>query len=151
MSHPHRTGNCAWGKDKHGPSLRDTGVECKELPRVAQGEDWWRRQCQDAGRQARHVPNTADCFMATVKVLRSMDPSEGVAFQTHSLPEDRCTRLLVKGLGKNMSEQDVREELEILGVPVKSVLQLHSQLRDPYIAKVPHTALHSDGSSRAPC
>ena len=50
------------------------------------------------------VPNTADCFRATVKVLRSTDPSEGVGFHTYSSPEDRCTRLLVKGLGKNMPE-----------------------------------------------
>ena len=81
------------------------------------------------------VPNTADCFIATVKVLRSMDPSDGVVFHTYSLPEDRCTRLLVKELGKNMPEQDVREELEILGIPVQPVLQLHSQRRDPNPAK----------------
>jgi hypothetical protein len=78
------------------------------------------------------VPNTADCFRATVKVLRSMDPSEGVAFYTYSLPEDRCTRLLVKGLGKNMPEQDDMEELEI---PVQLVLQLCLQRRDPDPAK----------------
>ena len=50
------------------------------------------------------VPNTADCFRATVKELRYMEPSGGMAFHTYSLPEDRCTRLLVKGLGKNMPE-----------------------------------------------
>ena len=60
-----------------------------------------------------------------------MDPSEGVAFHTCSFPEDRCTSLLVKGLGKNMSELDLREELQILGIPVQSVLQR----RDPDPAK----------------
>ena len=68
------------------------------------------------------VPNTADCFRATVRVLRSMDASKGVTFHTYSLLEDRCTRLLIKGLGKKMPEQDVREDLEILGITVQSVL-----------------------------
>ena len=70
-----------------------------------------------------------------VRVLRSIDASKGVAFHTYSLAEDRYTRLLVKGLGKNMPDQDVREELEILGIPVQSVLQLRSQRRDPDPAK----------------
>ena len=39
------------------------------------------------------VPKTADCFKATVRVLRSIDPSKGVAFHTYSLPEDRCSSL----------------------------------------------------------
>ena len=81
------------------------------------------------------VPKTADSFRATVKVLRSIDENKGVAFHTYSLSEDRCTRPLVKGLGKNMPEQNVREELEILGIPVQSVLQLRSQRRDPDPAK----------------
>ena len=81
------------------------------------------------------VPNTADCFRATVRVLRSIEASKGVSFHTYSLPEDRCTRLLIKGLGKTMPEQDVREELEILGITVQSVLQLRSQRRDPDPAK----------------
>ena len=75
-----------------------------------------------------------------VRVLRSIDASKGVAFHTYSLAEDRYTRLLVKGLGKNMPDQDVREELEILGIPVQSVLQLRSQRRDPDTARTgsPH-------------
>ena len=64
------------------------------------------------------VPKTADCFRATVRVLRSIDPSKGVAFHTYTLPEDRCTRLLVKDLGKNVTEQDVTEELEIFEIPI---------------------------------
>ena len=50
------------------------------------------------------VLHTADCFRATVRVLRSIGTSKGVAFHTYSLPEDRCTRLLIKGLCKNMPE-----------------------------------------------
>jgi hypothetical protein len=60
------------------------------------------------------VPNTAECFRTTVRVLRSIDSSKGVAFHTETLPEDGCTRLLIKRLGKNMLEQHVKEELEIL-------------------------------------
>ena len=41
------------------------------------------------------VPNTADCFRATERVLRSMESSKGVAFHTYSMPKDRCTRFLV--------------------------------------------------------
>ena len=73
-----------------------------------------------------HVPNTADCFRATVRCSGRSMQSKGVAFHIYSLPEDRCTRLLIKGLGKNIPEQDVREEVEILGIPV----QLSSQRRD---------------------
>jgi hypothetical protein len=42
------------------------------------------------------VPETADCFRATIGALRSLDVSEGVSFHTFSLPVDRCVRLLLK-------------------------------------------------------
>jgi hypothetical protein len=45
------------------------------------------------------VPSTADGFRAVVSALRSLDEGEGVSFQTFTLPEDRCVRLLVKNLG----------------------------------------------------
>jgi len=61
------------------------------------------------------VPRTAEGFRATVSALRSLDGSKGVNFHTFSLPEDRCVRLLVKNLGRDMPE-DVREELESLGM-----------------------------------
>ena len=67
--------------------------------------------------------------------LRSVDVDKGVAFHTYSLPEDRCTRLLIKDLGKNMPDQDVRKEVESLTMPVQSVLQLRSQRHDPDHAK----------------
>ena len=47
------------------------------------------------------VPNTADCIQTMVRVLRSIKASKSVSFHTYSLPEDRCTRLLFKGLEKN--------------------------------------------------
>jgi hypothetical protein len=48
------------------------------------------------------VPGTADGFRATVSALRSLDGSKGVTFHIFSLPEDRCVRLLVKNLGRQM-------------------------------------------------
>ena len=52
------------------------------------------------------VPNIADCFSATVRVLRSIDPSNEVAFHNYSLPEDRCPRFLIKDLGKNWKSSE---------------------------------------------
>jgi hypothetical protein len=45
------------------------------------------------------VPETADDFRAAITALRSLDVSKGVSFQTFSLPENRCVRLLIKNLG----------------------------------------------------
>ena len=55
---------------------------------------------------------------------------EAVSFHTFTLPEDRSTRLLVKNLGRDMTESVVREELEILGIYVQGVTQLCSGRRD---------------------
>ena len=70
-----------------------------------------------------------------VRVLRCIDANKGVAFHIYSFPEEWCTRLPIKGHGKNMPEQDTREELKFLGITVQSVLQLCSQRRDPDPAK----------------
>ena len=51
-------------------------------------------------------------------------------FHTFTLPEDRCARLLVKNLGRGMSESVVREKLETLGIHVQGVTQLRSGRRD---------------------
>jgi hypothetical protein len=76
------------------------------------------------------VPGTADGFRATVSALRSLDGSKGVTFHTFSLAEDRCVRLLVKNLGRQMPESVVREELEALGIRVQGVMQIRSGRRD---------------------
>ena len=76
------------------------------------------------------LPGTADGFRATVSVLRSLDESKGVTFHTFSLPEDRCIRVLVKILGRQMHQSVVREELETLGISVQDVMQLRSGRRD---------------------
>jgi hypothetical protein len=45
------------------------------------------------------VPSTANGFRAVVNGLRSLDGREVVSINTFTLPEDQCTRLLVKNLG----------------------------------------------------
>jgi len=76
------------------------------------------------------VPSTANSSRAAVSALRSLDGWEGVSFQTFTLPEDRCARLLVKNLGQGMPESVVREELESLGIHVQGVTQLLYGRRD---------------------
>jgi hypothetical protein len=76
------------------------------------------------------VQETADGFRATVSALRSLDGSKGVTFHTFSLPVDRCVRLLVKTLGRQMPETVVRVELEALEIRVQVVMQLRSGRRD---------------------
>jgi hypothetical protein len=76
------------------------------------------------------VPGTADGFRVTVSALRSLDRSKGVTFHTFFHPEDRCVRLLVKILGRQMPESVVREELVARGIRVQGVMQLRSGRRD---------------------
>jgi hypothetical protein len=76
------------------------------------------------------VPETADGFRATIRVLRSLGESEGVSCHTFSLPEDRCLRLLLKSLGKRIPETEIREELEALHIQVQAVMQFRSRQRD---------------------
>jgi hypothetical protein len=80
------------------------------------------------------VISIADGFKATVGALRSLYSEMGVSFHT-SLPEDRCVRLLVKNLGKQMLESVVREELEALDICVQEVTRLRSGGRDQDPAK----------------
>ena len=49
-----------------------------------------------------------------------------MSFHTFTLPEDRCARLLVKNLGRGMTESVVREELESLGIHFQVLTQLRS-------------------------
>jgi hypothetical protein len=65
--------------------------------------------------------------------LRSRCPKSLMAQMkghTFSLPEDRCTRLLIKNLGRRMPEDVVREEMGALGTCVQGVMQLRSGRRD---------------------
>jgi hypothetical protein len=90
-------------------------------------------------------PSTADGFRAAVSALRSLDGGKGVSFHTLTLPEDRCVRLLVKNLGRNMPESVVREEVESLNIRVQGVTQLRSGRRDqdpPRTAFLPPTSMY---------
>jgi hypothetical protein len=75
------------------------------------------------------VPETADCFRATIGALRSLE-IEGVSLHTFLLAEDRCVRLLSKNVGKRMPEAEIREELEAFHINVQAVMQLRSKRRD---------------------
>ena len=109
---------------------------------------WLRSKCpsslsaQMKGEKLMIVPGTADGFRATVSALRSLDGSKGVTFHTFSLPEDRCVRLLVKNLGRQMPESVVREELEALGIRVQGVMQLRSGRR---MRSAPHSTFRGVG------
>ena len=92
------------------------------------------------------VPSTADGFRAAVSALRFLDGKDGVSFHTFTLPEVRCARLLVKNLGKGMSESVFREEVDSLNIRVQGVTQLQSGRREPDPAKdcfpTTHPPLH---------
>jgi hypothetical protein len=76
------------------------------------------------------VPETADCFRATIGALRSLGEDKGVSFHTFSLREERCVSLLLKNSGKRMPEAEIKEELEALHIRVQAVRQLRSKRRD---------------------
>jgi hypothetical protein len=102
---------------------------------------WLRETCpggltaQLKGENLMVVPSTAEAFRAAIRTLRSLDRQEGVSFHTFTLTEDRCVRLLVKNLGRVMSESVVREELELLDIHVQGLTQLRSGRRDQDHAK----------------
>jgi hypothetical protein len=76
------------------------------------------------------VPETADGFRATIGALRSLGEDTGVSFHNYSLPEDRCVPLLLKNLGKRMTEAEFKEEQEAFFISVQAVMQLRSKRRD---------------------
>jgi hypothetical protein len=76
------------------------------------------------------VPKTAIGFRATVIALRSLDGSKGVSFHTFSLTKNRCVRLLLKNLGKQVPESVFLEWMGTPGIHVEGVLQLRSGRSD---------------------
>jgi hypothetical protein len=72
------------------------------------------------------MPEAVDGFRATIGALRFLDVSEGVSLHTYSIPENRRVRLLLKNLGKRMTEAETPEELEALHINVQAVMQLRS-------------------------
>jgi hypothetical protein len=67
--------------------------------------------------------------------MRSLDEGEDVSIHTFSIPEDRCVRLMVKILGKQIPENVVHKELESLNIHVQGVMQLRVGCRDQEPAK----------------
>jgi hypothetical protein len=100
------------------------------------------------------VPETADGFRATIGSLRSFGEGEGKSFHTFSLPEDRSVRLLLKILGKRMSEAEIKGEPEVLRIHVQAVMHLRSRRRDQNIAKdrplTPHSIVFVHGALMLP-
>jgi len=102
---------------------------------------WLRAFCpggpmaQLKGEKLMVVPSNADGFTAAVSALRSLHGKDGVCFHTFTLRGDRCARLLVKNLGRDMPASVVREELESLNISVQGVTQLRSGRRDLDTAK----------------
>lgn len=81
------------------------------------------------------VKKRAHGFREAVSALRSLDASKGLRFHTFSLQEERCGRLLIKNLGRRMTEDVAREELAALGVCVQGVMQFLSGRPDRGLEK----------------
>jgi hypothetical protein len=96
------------------------------------------------------VPETADGFRTTIDALRSIGEGEGVTFHTFSLQEDRCMRLLLKNLGKRITETETKGELEALRIHVQAVMQLRSRRRDQDVEYHPLTPHFMVSLARGP-
>jgi hypothetical protein len=81
------------------------------------------------------VHKTADHFRVAVSALRSLDGSKEVSSHNFSLPEDRCTCIHIKNLGRRIPENVVRVEMDPLGICDQGVMQLRSSRRDHYPEK----------------
>jgi len=104
---------------------------------------------QQKGEKLMVVPSTADGFGAAVSAMRYLDGKEGVIFHTFTFPEDRCARLLVENLGRDMPESVVTEELESLNIRAQEVTQLRSGRREQVPAKDHLPPLHCISGARA--
>ena len=95
------------------------------------------------------MTDSADCFRTTITALRSIEEGKGLSLYTYSVPDDRTAMFLMTNLGRKMPQSDVREELEVLGITVVSVLQLQWHLRATDTAKdrplTPHFILTVPG------
>jgi hypothetical protein len=65
-----------------------------------------------------------------------------VSFHTFTIPKDRCVRLVVKNLGRGLTESVVREDLVFLDIQEQVVTQLRSGRRDQEITKDRPTTPH---------
>jgi hypothetical protein len=81
------------------------------------------------------VPPITDGFRAAVNALRSIDGKDDVSFHSFTLSEDRCTRRLLKNLGRGITESVANDEMEYLNYGVEGAAQVRSSVRDPQPAK----------------
>jgi hypothetical protein len=58
-----------------------------------------------------------------------------VSFHTFCLSKDRCVRLLIRNMGRQMPADVVREEFETLCICMQEVLHLRSGRRDQKASK----------------
>ena len=121
-------------EDPHGTKNCPTPIyfKCliyKKIPQVAPSAE-----AQNAPQGYKETRSslfgTVDCFRDSDEVLRSMDPRMGTSYPTYSLPQNRYTLFLVKGLEKSMPEHNIKEYLGILGIAVQSMLQLRFKCRN---------------------
>jgi len=96
----------------------------------------------DKGKRLMLVPQTTDGFRIRVSALQSLNGSKGVSFHIFSLPEDCCVRLLVKNLGRQMSEGIVQEQMKTLVICTQGILQLCSGHSDQEASNVRSLTLH---------
>jgi hypothetical protein len=90
----------------------------------------------DKGKGLMLVPQTTDGFRTRVSALQSLNGSKGVSFHTFSLPENCCVRLLVKNLGRQMSEGIIQEQIKTLVICTQGILQLCSGHSDQEASNV---------------
>jgi hypothetical protein len=90
----------------------------------------WLRQSCPGGHRAKQNCEKLMVFRSKSDGFRSLDGKEGMSFHNFTIPKDRCVRILVMNLGMVMPESLVREELELLVIPVKAVTHLRSRRRD---------------------
>ena len=95
------------------------------------------------------APSTSDGYRAAGSALRSLDGKKVLSFHTFTLPEKGCVRLLLKNLGRGMTESFVREELESLNIRVRETLSCVPAVatRTPPRTALPPVLHHISGAS----
>jgi len=83
------------------------------------------------------MPETVDGFIASVSALCPLNRSGGLRSHIFSLPDDCSVHLLVKKLARSIPQCVIWEEVEVLGIHVQGVMQLHSGCHNQDANKFP--------------
>jgi len=102
---------------------------------------WYGFRCLPSGLSAQIngqmiMPETVDGFIASVSALCPLNRSGGLRSHIFALPDDCSVHLLVKNLARSIP-QCVWEEVEVLGIHVQGVMQLHSGCHNQDANKFP--------------